>query len=145
MSGTFAICTARTSTAARSSVFTLLRAVHRAPSGRIFARRCRRDRSPRDYLTRIGRHSFDASHLLPTAALANCLYQHDISLTGIDIVSHGYRAASGTPATEVYERLIGPLPATATRSVWLALRFDALEGGAAVERRGGANRAPAAR
>lgn len=92
---------------------------------------------PRDYLTRIGRHSFDASHLLPTAALANCLYQHDISLTGIDIVSHGYRAASGTPATEVYERLIGPLPATATRSVWLALRFDALEGGAAVERRGG--------
>ena len=60
---------------------------------------------PRDYLTRIGRHSFDASHLLPTAALVDCLHQHDISLTGIDIVSHGYRAASGTPATEVYERL----------------------------------------
>ena len=92
---------------------------------------------PRDYLTRIGRHSFDASHLLPTAALVDCLHQHDISLTGIDIVSHGYRAASGTPATEVYERLIEPLPATATRSVWLALRFDALEGSAAVERRGG--------
>lgn len=95
---------------------------------------------PRDYLTRIGRQSFDASHLLPTAALVECLHQHDISLSGIDIVSHGYRAASGTPATEVYERLIGPLPATATRSVWLALRFDALEGSAAVARRGGGER-----
>ncbi|MCJ0905082.1 type VII secretion protein EccE [Rhodococcus sp. ARC_M6] len=92
---------------------------------------------PRDYLTRIGRLSFHASHVLPTAALADCLHQHDISLTGIDIVSHGNRVAAGTPATEVYDRLIGPLPATATRTVWLALRFDGVEGVDAVERRGG--------
>ncbi|MDH6290307.1 type VII secretion protein EccE [Rhodococcus opacus] len=63
--------------------------------------------------------------------------QHDISLAGIDIVSHGYRAAAGSPATDVYDRLVGPLPATATRMVWLALRFDATEGVAAVARRGG--------
>ena len=93
--------------------------------------------APHDYLTRIGRTSFDASHTLPTAALADCLHQHDISLTGIDIVSHGFRVASGTPATEVYDRLIGPLPATATRIVWLALRFDRIEGSDAVDRRGG--------
>lgn len=92
---------------------------------------------PLDYLTRIGRTTFDASHSIPTAEIADCLHQHDISLTGIDIVSHGYRVTSGTPATEVYDRLIGPLPATATRIVWIALRFDGIESSDAVERRGG--------
>lgn len=97
----------------------------------------------RAYLTRIGRTSFNSSHTLPAAALAECLHQHDISLTGIDIVSHGYRVASGTPATEVYDRLIGPLPATATRIVWLALRFNRIEGADAVDRRGGGEKGAA--
>ncbi|MGC0365222.1 type VII secretion protein EccE [Rhodococcus sp. 27YEA15] len=93
--------------------------------------------APHDYLTRVARHSFDASHPLPTSAIADCLHQHDISLSGIDIVAHGYRMASGTAATDVYDRLIGPLPATAIRSVWLAVRFDAATGHAAAARRGG--------
>lgn len=92
---------------------------------------------PHGNLTQISRGSFKSTHLLPTAALASCLTQHDISLSGIDIVSHGYRVASGSPATEVYDRLVGPLPATATRTVWLVLRFDALAGKDSVDRRGG--------
>ncbi|MFD4366132.1 type VII secretion protein EccE [Rhodococcus sp. NPDC058521] len=92
---------------------------------------------PHGNLTQISRGSFKSTHLLPTAAIASCLTQHDISLSGIDIVSHGYRAASGSPATDVYDRLVGPLPATATRTVWLVLRFDALAAKDAVDRRGG--------
>ncbi|WP_072687341.1 type VII secretion protein EccE [Rhodococcus marinonascens] len=92
---------------------------------------------PAGSLTQITRDGFQMTHALPTDALAACLEQHDISLSGIDIVSHGYRAASGTPATDVYDRLVGPLPATATRMVWLALRFDAAESIQAVARRGG--------
>ncbi|MFC9551112.1 type VII secretion protein EccE [Rhodococcus sp. NPDC056960] len=92
---------------------------------------------PAGSLTQITRDGFQTTHALPTEALAACLVQHDISLSGIDIVSHGYRAAAGTPATDVYDRLVGPLPATATRMVWLALRFDATGSVAAVARRGG--------
>ncbi|NLU81758.1 type VII secretion protein EccE [Rhodococcus sp. HNM0569] len=88
-------------------------------------------------LTQITRDGFVSTHLLPTDAIVSCLHQHDITLSGIDIISHGYRAASGTPATEVYERLIGPLPATATRMVWLALRLDASDNAEAVASRGG--------
>ncbi|NLE79270.1 MAG: type VII secretion protein EccE [Rhodococcus sp.] len=92
---------------------------------------------PHGNLTQIAPGSFQSTHLLPTSALASCLTQHDISLSGIDIVSHGYRAAAGSPATEVYDRLVGPLPATATRTVWVVLRFDALAGKDSVDRRGG--------
>ncbi|MEV0945854.1 type VII secretion protein EccE [Rhodococcus sp. NPDC049939] len=92
---------------------------------------------PAGSLTQITRDKFEMTHALPTDALAECLQQHDISLSGIDIVSHGYRTAPGTPATEVYEKLVGPLPATATRMVWLALRFDATESTEAVAKRGG--------
>lgn len=92
---------------------------------------------PAGSLTQVARDGFQSTHQLPVAALAACLVQHDISLSGIDIVSHGYRTAAGSPATDVYDRLIGPLPATATRMVWLALRFDATESVDAVARRGG--------
>jgi type VII secretion protein EccE len=88
-------------------------------------------------LTTISRADFDATHLLPLADLARNLHRHDIELAGIDIVSHGYRSRSGTPASGVYEQLIGPLPATAVRTVWLAICFDALACPDAVERRGG--------
>ena len=50
------------------------------------------------------------THELPTDALAARLVQHDISLAGIDIASHGCRAAAGSLATDVYDRLIGPAP-----------------------------------
>ncbi|MBM4495781.1 hypothetical protein GS426_06645 [Rhodococcus hoagii] len=52
-------------------------------------------------------------------------------------MAHGSRAVTGTPAAEVYDNLVGPLPAVARRTVWVALRFDAAADGASVARRGG--------
>ncbi|MEU7631953.1 type VII secretion protein EccE [Nocardia sp. NPDC049220] len=88
-------------------------------------------------LTRIARSTVHASHLLPLSELANCLNQHDILLSGIDIISHGHRSRSGTPAGQIYESLLGPLPATAHRTVWLAISFDAVACPDAAARRGG--------
>ncbi|NMN96242.1 type VII secretion protein EccE [Antrihabitans stalactiti] len=92
---------------------------------------------PRGGLTRITREAFDSSHLLPLTALARSLHQHDVTLGGIDIISHGHRTRAGTPASGVYEQLIGPLPAVAVRNVWLAISLDAASSTDAVERRGG--------
>ncbi|WP_067895075.1 type VII secretion protein EccE [Nocardia vaccinii] len=92
---------------------------------------------PRGGLTRIDRSTVHASHLLPMPELAQCLNQHDILLSGIDIISHGHRSRSGTPAGPIYESLLGPLPATAHRTVWLAISFDALACPDAADRRGG--------
>ncbi|MFE3292953.1 type VII secretion protein EccE [Rhodococcus sp. NPDC059234] len=88
-------------------------------------------------LTRIGRDTVESVHLLPVGALAESLVQHDIHLAGLDIVSHGCRAVTGSPAADVYDRLVGPLPAAAVRTVWLALRFDATAQAESVARRGG--------
>lgn len=92
---------------------------------------------PRGGLTRIDRNTVHASHLLPLPELAECLSQHDILLSGIDIISHGHRSRSGTPAGPIYESLLGPLPATAHRTVWLAIGFDVLACPDAADRRGG--------
>lgn len=92
---------------------------------------------PRGGLTRIARTTVHSSHLLPLPELAACLNQHDILLSGIDIISHGHRSRSGTPAGAIYESLLGPLPATAHRTVWLAISFDAVECPGATARRGG--------
>jgi len=76
---------------------------------------------PRGGLTRISSSTVLASHLLPLPELAKCLNQHDILLSGIDIISHGHRSRAGTPAGKIYETLLGPLPATA----WLPIAFFA--------------------
>lgn len=95
--------------------------------------------APKGGLTRIARTTVHASHLLPLPELAQCLTQHDILLSGIDIISHGHRSRAGTPAGKIYESLLGPLPATAHRTVWLAISFDAVACPGAAERRGGGN------
>ncbi|MEV0252215.1 type VII secretion protein EccE [Nocardia sp. NPDC050712] len=92
---------------------------------------------PRGGLTRISSSTVHASHLLPLPELAQCLNQHDILLSGIDIISHGHRSRAGTPAGKIYESLLGPLPATAHRAVWLAISFDAITCPEAAARRGG--------
>lgn len=92
---------------------------------------------PSGHWTRVTRERVDSPDHLPVAALAACLNQHDVTLGGIDIVAHGSRAVTGTPAAEVYDNLVGPLPAVARRTVWVALRFDAAADGASVARRGG--------
>ncbi|WP_245717731.1 type VII secretion protein EccE [Nocardia jejuensis] len=99
---------------------------------------------PRGGLTRLGaaadgarRTRVRSSHLLPLPELAKALSRHDIRLAGIDIVSHGFRSRSGTPAGAIYDSLLGPLPATAHRTVWLAIAFDPLRYPDAAARRGG--------
>ncbi|GAB0107574.1 type VII secretion protein EccE [Nocardia sp. JMUB6875] len=93
--------------------------------------------APKGGLTRLGRATVQSAHLLPLPELAKSLSQHDILLSGIDIVSHGYRSRSGTPAGAIYESLLGPLPATAHRTVWLAIAFDPITCPEAAARRGG--------
>ena len=73
---------------------------------------------------------------MPLGLLGNCLHQHDIRLDD-EIISHGRRTHVGGAASAVYEQLVGPLPATAVRTVWVALRFDTLRRSDAVARRGG--------
>ncbi|MFF0818532.1 type VII secretion protein EccE [Rhodococcus sp. NPDC003318] len=94
--------------------------------------------------TRLGRDRVDGDHRVPLRELAESLRRHDIALAGIDVVAHGSRVDPGTAAGEVYRDLIGPLPAVARRTVWLAIRFDAASETEAVARRGG-GRAGAAR
>ncbi|WP_137725407.1 type VII secretion protein EccE [Prescottella subtropica] len=74
---------------------------------------------------------------LPLSSLADCLEQNDVTLAGIDVVSHGSRTAEGTAVADVYDALIGPLPASGRRSVWVTLRFDVAASAAAAARRGG--------
>ncbi|MTE11611.1 type VII secretion protein EccE [Nocardia aurantiaca] len=93
--------------------------------------------APKGGLTRLGRSTVHSAHLLPLPELAKSLSRHDILLSGIDIVSHGYRSRSGTPAGAIYETLLGPLPATAHRTVWLAIAFDPIGCPEAAARRGG--------
>ncbi|MGB2950261.1 MAG: type VII secretion protein EccE [Rhodococcus sp. (in: high G+C Gram-positive bacteria)] len=87
--------------------------------------------------TRLGRAGATTDSTLDLGTLARCLTQHDISLSGIDVVSHGRRTASGTPAADVYERLIGPLPAVADRTVWVTVTADLRSNTEAVRVRGG--------
>ncbi|WP_241996849.1 type VII secretion protein EccE [Rhodococcus sp. SMB37] len=93
--------------------------------------------APVGVITRLGRDRADPSQTLPLGALSDCLRRHDVMLDGIDVVVHGRRVLDATPAGQVYAQLIGPLPAAATRTVWLALRLDASTCPDAVERRGG--------
>lgn len=75
--------------------------------------------------------------LVPLRVLRECMQQNDIELESIDIISNGQRTAQGTVLRGGYERLVGPLPAVAIRTVWVVLRFDPGANVDAVFRRGG--------
>ncbi|EME21308.1 hypothetical protein G419_09931 [Rhodococcus triatomae BKS 15-14] len=92
---------------------------------------------PRGGVTRLGRDDVVDDHPLPLVSLVESLVQHDISLAGIDVVAHGRRVDPHSPPARVYDELVGPLPAIATRSVWLVVRFDAAAQARSVTLRGG--------
>ncbi|OZE33891.1 type VII secretion protein EccE [Rhodococcus sp. 05-2254-6] len=94
--------------------------------------------------TVLGKASAETQHTLPVDALASCLRQHDIEVCSIDVVALGFRSSAGSVATEVYESLIGPLPAVAVRTVWVAVTLDLRANARAIGARGG-GRAGAAR
>jgi type VII secretion protein EccE len=75
--------------------------------------------------------------MVPIQALVDCLQQFDITLDSIDVISQGARSSGHTAVAAVYDAVLGPLPAIAHRSVWVAVRFDPSRRAEAVNRRGG--------
>lgn len=78
-----------------------------------------------------------SGEMVPVQALLDCLRQFDITLEAIDIISQGARSSGHTDVAAVYDSVLGPLPAIAQRSVWIAVRFDPSRCAEAVRRRGG--------
>ncbi|MFF2087762.1 type VII secretion protein EccE [Nocardia sp. NPDC058176] len=92
---------------------------------------------PPDTLTLLRSGSLSTDQLLPLTEIARCLDQFDITLAGIDVLSTGARTAGTGIASHLYDRILGPLPAIAHRTLWLVLRMDPLANAEAVEKRGG--------
>ncbi|WP_229718900.1 type VII secretion protein EccE [Nocardia jinanensis] len=92
---------------------------------------------PPDTLTLLRPGSLNTEQLLPLPEIARCLDQFDLTLAGIDVVSTGARTAGTGIAAQLYDRIIGPLPAIAHRTCWLVLRLDPLANAEAVDNRGG--------
>lgn len=78
-----------------------------------------------------------SGEVVPVHTLVDCLRQFDITLDSIDIISQGSRSSGHTEVAAVYDAVLGPLPAIATRNVWIAVRFDPSDCAEAVRRRGG--------
>ena len=69
--------------------------------------------------------------------LADCLRQFDITLDSIDVISQGARSVGHGHIAAIYDAVLGPLPAIAHRSVWVAVRLDPTLCPDAVRHRGG--------
>ncbi|WP_330179065.1 type VII secretion protein EccE [Nocardia sp. NBC_01503] len=72
------------------------------------------------------------------AEVARCLSQFDIRLAAVDVMTLAVRTRGPHHVVRLYEQLLGPLPATAERNLWLVLRFDPLDNAEAIANRGGA-------
>lgn len=81
-----------------------------------------------------GVHSTSAVSL---ADVARCLAQFDIRLASVDVLTLGVRTRGPRNVADLYRKLLGPLPAAASRTVWLVLRFDPLDNAGAIDNRGG--------
>ncbi|MGV9674798.1 type VII secretion protein EccE [Nocardia sp. NPDC003482] len=92
---------------------------------------------PPDTMTFLRPGSLGTEQMLPLTEIAGSLTQFDITLSSIDIISTGARTASNGPVAWLYDRILGPLPAVARRTVWLVLRLDPLANAEAVDNRGG--------
>lgn len=78
---------------------------------------------------------------LPLSALAPCLEDRGVVLDSIQMIWHCYPGSaalpSDSPALSSYMEVLGPLPAAARRTTWVALRLDPKRCPAAVRERGG--------
>jgi type VII secretion protein EccE len=95
--------------------------------------------TPRPYeATTLTPRDIQTDDIVSLDTLAASLNQYnDIVLDGIDVISHGWRAPNNAPYTQVYESILGKLPAIAYRSVWVVLRLNPLNCTEAIEKRGG--------
>lgn len=78
-----------------------------------------------------------SGEMLSIQLVADCLRQFDITLDSIDVISQGARSHGHSSIAAIYDAVLGPLPAIAQRSVWIALRFDPSRCADAIRRRGG--------
>jgi type VII secretion protein EccE len=78
---------------------------------------------------------------LPLGALAPCLEDRGVVLDAIQVIWHCYPGSaalpSSSPALASYLEVLGPLPAAARRTTWVAVRLDPRRCLAAVSERGG--------
>ncbi|TCP53238.1 type VII secretion protein EccE [Tamaricihabitans halophyticus] len=78
---------------------------------------------------------------LPLGALAPCLEDRGVVLDTIQVIWHCYPGSASLPASSPalasYLEVLGPLPAAARRTTWVAVRLDPRRCPAAVRERGG--------
>jgi ESX secretion system protein EccE len=78
---------------------------------------------------------------LPLGALAPCLEDRGVVLDAIQVIWHCYPGSAALPANSAalasYMEVLGPLPAAARRTTWVAVRLDPRRCPAAVRERGG--------
>jgi type VII secretion protein EccE len=78
---------------------------------------------------------------LPLGALASCLEDRGVVLDAIQVIWHCYPGntalPSSSPALRSYLEVLGPLPAAARRTTWIAVRLDPRRCPAAIAERGG--------
>ncbi|EUA09627.1 type VII secretion protein EccE [Mycobacterium xenopi 4042] len=74
--------------------------------------------------------------------LAAMLTLTDVKLSSIDVISPGHRAAGGF--ADLYQQMIGPVPAATHRRTWIVLRIALVDNLAAIARRGSDADAPGA-
>lgn len=78
-----------------------------------------------------------SGEMLSIQLIADCLRQFDLTLDSIDVITQGARSHGHSPIAAVYDAVLGPLPAIASRGLWIVVRFDPALCAAAVRRRGG--------
>jgi type VII secretion protein EccE len=78
---------------------------------------------------------------LPLSALAPCLEHRGVVLDAIQVIWHCYPGSTALPASSPalrsYLEVLGPLPAAARRTTWVAVRLDPRRCPTAVAERGG--------
>lgn len=81
------------------------------------------------------------SNTIAVSRIAELLRLADVNLESVDLITIGTRAAGGF--CDLYQQMLGPVPAASSRTSWLVLRIGMLDNVAAISRRAG--RADAAR
>lgn len=78
---------------------------------------------------------------LPLSVLAPCLEDRGVILDSIQVIWHSYPGSAALPADSPalgsYLEVLGPLPAAARRTTWVAVRLDPRRCPAAIRERGG--------
>nr|WP_240686913.1 type VII secretion protein EccE [Amycolatopsis suaedae] len=83
----------------------------------------------------------DGAPSLPLSSLAPCLEDRGVVLDSIQVIWHTYPGSaalpSDSPALTSYMEVLGPLPAAARRTTWVAVRLDPRRCPSAIRERGG--------